>query len=144
MASGPPAAPGVGEQPSRGLPGPAYHDPHARTLSENAAWRTYQHLPMPIPVAVLGAGSFGTCLALLCAREHDVTIWARDPELARAINRDHRNPRYLTGQRLPDGVRATSDLAEALADRELVICSVPSHGVREVMRRAAPHFPEQA
>ena len=37
---------------------------------------------MPIPVAVLGAGSFGTCLALLCAREHDVTIWARDPALA--------------------------------------------------------------
>jgi glycerol-3-phosphate dehydrogenase (NAD(P)+) len=99
---------------------------------------------MPIPVGVLGAGSFGTCLALHCAREHDVILWARDPELAKAIDRDHRNPRYLREVRLPDSVRATSDLAEALSGCELVICSVPSHGVRDVMRRAAPHLPEQA
>jgi glycerol-3-phosphate dehydrogenase (NAD(P)+) len=99
---------------------------------------------MPIPVGVLGAGSFGTCLALLCAREHNVTIWAHRAEIADAINRDHRNPRYLTHALLPENVRATGDLEEALADRELVICAVPSHGVREVMRRAAPFFPEQA
>jgi glycerol-3-phosphate dehydrogenase (NAD(P)+) len=99
---------------------------------------------MPIPVGVLGAGSFGTCLALLCAREHDVTIWARSQEIADAINRDHRNPRYLSDITLPDNVHATSDLAEALAERELVICAVPSHGVRDVMRRAAEAFPEHA
>ena len=57
---------------------------------------------MAIPVAVIGAGSFGTCLALLCARENDVTIWARSADLADAINRDHRNPRYLTDVELPD------------------------------------------
>jgi len=99
---------------------------------------------MAIPVGVLGAGSFGTCLALHCARKHNVTIWARDPEIVEAINRDHRNPRYLTDARLPDNIRATSELEEALADRELVICSVPSHGVRDVMRQAAPYLPEQA
>ena len=44
-----------------------------------------------IPVAVLGAGSFGTCLSLLCAREHDVRLWAREPELDEAINRERRN-----------------------------------------------------
>jgi glycerol-3-phosphate dehydrogenase (NAD(P)+) len=99
---------------------------------------------MPIPVGVLGAGSFGTCLALLCARKHSVTIWARSGEIADAINRDHRNPRYLTQAALPESVRATCDLEEALADRELVICAVPSHGVREVMRRAAEFFPEHA
>jgi glycerol-3-phosphate dehydrogenase (NAD(P)+) len=80
----------------------------------------------------------------MCAREHDVTIWAREAEIAEAINRDHRNPRYLSDARLPGNVRATSDLAEALAERELVICAVPSHGVRDVMRAAAPHLPEQA
>lgn len=90
-----------------------------------------------IPVCVLGAGSFGTCLAMLCAREHDVSIWARDESVARSINRDRRNPRYLSHVALPPAVRATSDLAEALADRELVICAVPSHGVRDVMQRAA-------
>jgi glycerol-3-phosphate dehydrogenase (NAD(P)+) len=89
-------------------------------------------------VSVLGAGSFGTCLAMLCAREHDVVLWARRSEIAEAVNREHRNPHYLSDLRLPDGLRATTDLAEAVANRELVICAVPSHGVREVMGRAAP------
>ena len=89
-----------------------------------------------IPIAVLGAGSFGTCLAVLCAREHDVTIWARDPELAESINRDQKNPRYLSDLKLPSNVRATPDLSEALRDRELVICAVPSQFVRDVMTRA--------
>ena len=92
---------------------------------------------MPTPVAVLGAGSFGTCLAMLAAREHDVTIWARDPSVARAIERDRRNPRYLSEVELPATVRATADLSEALEGRELVICAVPSHGVRDVMAKAS-------
>lgn len=99
---------------------------------------------MAIPVAVLGAGSFGTCLALLCAREHDVRIWARDPALAEAIERGRRNPVYLSHVAIPERVRATADLAEALEGRELVICAIPSHGVREVMSRAAAHLPAGA
>ena len=99
---------------------------------------------MAIPVAVLGAGSFGTCLAKLCAQQHDVTIWARDPELARAIERDRRNPRYLSDVVLPEGVRATSDLGEALAGRELVICAIPSHGVRDVMGKAGAWLSPEA
>jgi len=89
-----------------------------------------------IPIAVLGAGSFGTCLALLCARNHDVTIWAHDPELAARINREHRNPRYLSDLEFPSSVRATSELPEALQGRELVICAIPSQFVRDVMTRA--------
>jgi glycerol-3-phosphate dehydrogenase (NAD(P)+) len=89
-----------------------------------------------IPIGVLGAGSFGTCLALLCARDHDVTIWARDPGLAESINRDRKNPRYLSDLKIPPNVRATSELAEALRHRELVICAIPSQFVREVMTRA--------
>jgi len=97
-----------------------------------------------MPVGVLGAGSFGTCLALLCARRHDVTIWARNPAIADAINRERRNPSYLSDVELPDTVRATADLCEALQERELVICAVPSHGVRDVMKRAAPHLSEES
>ena len=93
---------------------------------------------MSQPVAVVGAGSFGTCLAMLCARENDVLLWARDPEVADTINREHRNPRYLSEAALPEALRATTDLEEALSGRELVICAVPSHAVREVMSKAAP------
>jgi len=99
---------------------------------------------MAVPIGVIGAGSFGTCLALLCAREHQVSIWARDPEIAEAINREHRNPRYLSDVELPESVHATSDLGEALEGRELVICAVPSHGVRDVMGRASSLLPEGA
>jgi glycerol-3-phosphate dehydrogenase (NAD(P)+) len=69
-----------------------------------------------------------------------VTIWARNPATAEAINRERRNPGYLSDVELPDSVRATADLREALQERELVICAVPSHGVRDVMQRAAPHL----
>ncbi|MCP5060287.1 MAG: NAD(P)-dependent glycerol-3-phosphate dehydrogenase [bacterium] len=99
---------------------------------------------MPTPVAVLGAGSFGTCLAVLAAHDHDVTIWARDPETAESIERERRNPRYLSDIELPANIRATSDLNEALADREIVICAVPSHGVREVMSRAGKAMDQDA
>lgn len=93
---------------------------------------------------MLGAGSFGTCLALLCAREHAVRIWAREPEIADAINRERRNPRYLSDAHVPERVTATHDLGEALAGAELVICAIPSHGVRDVMTRASRHVPEGA
>ncbi|MFP6630068.1 MAG: NAD(P)H-dependent glycerol-3-phosphate dehydrogenase [Myxococcota bacterium] len=95
---------------------------------------------MTQPVAVVGAGSFGTCLAMLCARENDVLLWARDAEIVETINREHRNPRYLTEAVLPEALRATTDLEEALRGSEMVICAVPSHAVREVMSKAAPNL----
>jgi glycerol-3-phosphate dehydrogenase (NAD(P)+) len=90
------------------------------------------------PIAVIGAGSFGTCLATLCARQNDVLLWARDEEVVESINREHRNPRYLSETPLPEEVRATCDLEESLRGREMVICAVPSHAVRDVMSKAAP------
>ena len=95
---------------------------------------------MTLPVAVLGAGSFGTCLAMLCGANNEVTLWARDPEVAEAINRDHRNPRYLKDAETPASVRATPDLAEALAGSELVLLTLPSPVVREVVEKARPHL----
>ena len=100
---------------------------------------------MGVRIGVLGAGSFGSCLAILCAdRGHDVALWARDPVLAAALARERRNPRYLKEVELPRSIRVTSELPEALADREMVILSVPSHAVREVMARAAVRVPAEA
>ena len=99
---------------------------------------------MSIPVGVIGGGSFGTCLAILCEGYGDVTLWTRSQATADAINRDHRNPHYLSDTTIPAGVRATSDLAEAVAKKELVICAVPSHAVREVMGQAATHLAQGA
>ena len=95
---------------------------------------------MSTPTAVRGAGSFGTCLAMLCAREHDVKIWSRGEDVAEAINRDRRNPRYLSEYELGERVEATTDLGEALSGRELVILAVPSHSLRDVMIAAGPHI----
>lgn len=95
---------------------------------------------MAIPVAVLGAGSFGTCLARLCGVRNRVRLWARDPEIADAINREHRNPRYLREAKLPDSVRATNSLQYALEGSELVILTVPSHVLRDVARKAQPYL----
>ena len=89
-------------------------------------------------VAVLGAGSFGTCLALLAARSHDVTLWARNAAMAAEMQRERRNPRYLSEFALPGALSVSADLADALAGARLVICAIPSHGVRDVMLRAGP------
>ena len=118
--------------PGGSSPGPRSPRPQPR---RTAAVRAVRLAAMPLPVAVLGAGSFGTCLAVQAARECDVAIWARDPGLAAAIQRERRNPRYLSEVELPPGIRATANLEEALAGSELVICAIPSHGVREVMSR---------
>lgn len=79
--------------------------------------------------AVLGAGSWGTALACLAARNgHEVALWARDEHLVAAINRDGANLKYLPGADL-QGVRASSDLDEVLAGAHWIISAVPCAGV---------------
>lgn len=85
-------------------------------------------------VTVIGAGSWGTALAVLAARAgHDAALWARDP-LAADIARRRENARYLPGLALPDSVTVESDLASALAGGAVVVFAVPSHAVRAVAR----------
>ncbi|MDP6978782.1 MAG: NAD(P)H-dependent glycerol-3-phosphate dehydrogenase [Myxococcota bacterium] len=99
---------------------------------------------MGIPVGVLGGGSFGTCLALLCAQHGDVTLWTRHEDVVESIHTHHRNPRHLREAEIPENVRATTDLAAAVKDKELLVCAVPSHALRDVMARAVPHLAEGA
>jgi glycerol-3-phosphate dehydrogenase (NAD(P)+) len=87
-------------------------------------------------VGVLGAGSFGTALAVHLAGPggHRVKLWARDPELAARMAAERANADYLAGVELPPRLEPTSQL-EALVDSELLLVVVPSHGFREVLRQ---------
>jgi glycerol-3-phosphate dehydrogenase (NAD(P)+) len=88
-------------------------------------------------VAVLGAGSFGTALAKLLAEGgHAVRLYARDVEVAKTINEQHRHPRRLSGVRLPPGLKAITDVKEAVTGAALVVSSVPTVAVRAVWQDA--------
>jgi glycerol-3-phosphate dehydrogenase (NAD(P)+) len=96
-------------------------------------------------IAVLGAGSWGTALSVHLAREgRTVRLWARDAHLAAQASVARGNPRYLPGVLLPPGVSPTSSLAAALEGAAFVIVAVPSHGVRAVVRAAAPFIAPHA
>ncbi|MEK6303767.1 MAG: NAD(P)H-dependent glycerol-3-phosphate dehydrogenase [Acidobacteriota bacterium] len=92
-------------------------------------------------VAVVGAGSWGTALALVAARNHhQVMLWAREPEIAAGIASARRNPFYLSEFELPDNIRATASIEEALAGSDFALIVVPSHAMRDVVRAMQPHL----
>lgn len=94
----------------------------------------------PIAVAVLGAGSWGTALASLLARNgHRTVIWGRDAEQVRAINERHENTRYLPGIPLPDSLRASADLSASVRMADVVLVVTPSHAFGDTVRALAPH-----
>jgi glycerol-3-phosphate dehydrogenase (NAD(P)+) len=90
-------------------------------------------------VTVLGAGSWGTALAVHLGRiGHDVRLWARDGALVEEMGARRANAVYLPDVRLPDSVSVTDALEDALAGAELVVSAIPSHGCRGVIHNAAP------
>lgn len=96
-------------------------------------------------MAVLGAGSWGTALAIHLARAgRPVHLWARDESLVAEMIASSANPRYLSDMELPRDVRLTASLEVALDGAEFVIVAVPSHGLRAVVRAAAPLIPPHA
>lgn len=96
-------------------------------------------------VAVLGAGNWGTTLAHLAAKNgHAVTLWSRDEAQCAEINAHRTNERSAAGLTIAPGVRALTDLREALRLAELVLFVVPSQAFREVARAAGDFLvPEQ-
>jgi glycerol-3-phosphate dehydrogenase (NAD(P)+) len=96
-------------------------------------------------VAVLGAGAWGTALAkVLADKQNPTLVWSHRPELAGQINAERVNARYLPSARLPEGLRATHDMQEALRGAELVVVVVPSHAMRDVIAQARPYIPTGA
>jgi glycerol-3-phosphate dehydrogenase (NAD(P)+) len=91
------------------------------------------------PVAVLGAGSWGTALAIHLTRLGVPTVlWGRDGQRVEEMARARHNPRYLSDVVFPDGLRPTADLGDALADRPDVILAVPCKGLRPLLERMPP------
>lgn len=90
-----------------------------------------------INVAVIGAGSWGTTVAALAAVNTPTVLWARRGELAQQINDSNVNPEYLPSHTLPEELRATDSLADAVAHADVVVMAVPSHGYRDVAEEAA-------
>lgn len=83
-------------------------------------------------VAVMGAGSWGTAMALtLCDNGHQVTLWARRPQLCASINSERRNPDYFGDLQLPSTLTAVTDPDEAMAGAEFVVFAVPAQTLRQ-------------
>ena len=92
-------------------------------------------------IGVIGGGAFGTAMACVVRRSgNDVTIWAREPEVVEDINRQGVNSHFLPGVRLPAGIRATNDMAEAAAGAEFLLLAPPAQRMREIAARIAAHL----
>lgn len=86
-----------------------------------------------LKIGVLGGGSWGTTVASLVARNTPVTLWARNPDTVAEINSRHSNETYLPGTKLPENLRATTDIMDVVCHADVIVMGVPSHNFREVL-----------
>jgi glycerol-3-phosphate dehydrogenase (NAD(P)+) len=97
--------------------------------------------PPHTPMAVLGAGSWGTALAIQCARAgHPTRLWGRDAELVKSMQRERRNARYLPDAAFPASLTPVVSLDEALGDTRDVLVAVPSHAFRAILETIEPRL----
>jgi len=90
-------------------------------------------------VGVIGGGAFGTALACVVRRSgHETVIWAREPEVVLAINRDSANPVFLPGIRLAPGIVATEDIGAGAARADFLLLAPPAQHMRAVTARLRP------
>lgn len=95
-------------------------------------------------LAVIGAGAWGTALALAAARaEQSVRLWARDGAQVQAMRETGENAKALPGVPLGSAILPTADLSEALGDAEAVLVVVPAQTLRQVLPQLAPHLAPQ-
>jgi len=93
-----------------------------------------------LKVGLLGGGSWGTTVAALIARNAPVLLWARNAETVREINTKHTNETYLPGARLPEKLRATADIGEAVAGADVIVMGIPSQNFRSVLQEVRKHI----
>ena len=96
-------------------------------------------------IAIIGAGNWGTALAVVAARAgHEVQLWSRNADVIRSINDSRVNSHYLKSVQIPVPVTATSELNAATEHAELVLFAAPSHAAREILSLVTPHLDEAA
>jgi glycerol-3-phosphate dehydrogenase (NAD(P)+) len=93
-----------------------------------------------LKVGLLGGGSWGTTVASLVTRNAPVTLWARNPQTVDEINTQHSNEKYLPEIKLPDRLRATDEIAEAVSEADVLIMAVPSQSFRGVLEEIKPYI----
>jgi glycerol-3-phosphate dehydrogenase (NAD(P)+) len=93
------------------------------------------------PMTVIGAGSWGTALAILLAREgHPTQLWGRDPAQLEAMRHARRNQRYLPEAAFPEALLVAETLAQALNEARDALIAVPSHAFRATLQEIQPHL----
>lgn len=98
-----------------------------------------------VDIGVIGAGSWGTTLALLLNENgHRVTLWEFRPEVAEEMDRRRENFEFLPGIKLPDNIKITSDLQKAVSGMDIILIAVPSHILRSVIARAPGNLTGEA
>lgn len=96
-------------------------------------------------VVVLGAGSWGTALAIVLAENgHDTLIWSHRADQALEINEQHTNKKYLPNTVLPQNLKATHDLQAAAKHAQTIVMAVPTKGIREVCANISEFMSEKA
>jgi glycerol-3-phosphate dehydrogenase (NAD(P)+) len=94
---------------------------------------------------MLGAGSWGTTLALLLHRSgHGIRLWEFDPDQVEAMTRSRVNVKFLPGKPIPEAIEITGDVAYAVNGSDAIVFAVPSHAVRDVAGSVRAHAPENA
>jgi glycerol-3-phosphate dehydrogenase (NAD(P)+) len=94
-------------------------------------------------IAVIGAGAWGTGLAIVLGRKgkHRVQLWAYEAEVCESINKNRVNDKFLPGRRIPETVTASNDLATILRDAQIVVSVMPSQHCRHLFERMRPLIP---
>ncbi|TJX16147.1 NAD(P)H-dependent glycerol-3-phosphate dehydrogenase [Tissierella creatinini] len=92
-------------------------------------------------IGVLGGGSWGTALSILLANKgYDLDIWVRDIKQAETMDSTRVNSRYLPNVTLPCGINVSSDLERTICNKDYILMSVPTHGVRETLENAKKYI----
>lgn len=95
-------------------------------------------------VTVLGAGSWGTALAMVLANnEHDCLLWSHRDDQATEITTNHTNKKYLPETILPTNLKATSDFQQAIQHANVIVIAVPTKAIREVCQNMLPYLAEK-
>ncbi|MEK6943205.1 MAG: NAD(P)H-dependent glycerol-3-phosphate dehydrogenase [Nanoarchaeota archaeon] len=95
-------------------------------------------------IAVIGAGSWGTTLAVILGEKgYDTRLWARREELAKEINDKKENKEYLPNVKIPNSVIATSSLKDAIENTDIIFISVPSIYLRDTLKKIKPFYKSQ-